>query len=821
MRPDGLSGKFLNPGMLPALAMKKIAFCLGALAWLLVASCSSESTNVTGDGGTGGTTGGTGGAATGGAGGTTGGAGGTGGDASTSTCADGKKNGDETDQDCGGACGPCDNGKGCETGADCSSKVCDKAQLTCSPPDCTDGQTNGQETAQDCGGVACPKCADGKACSQGSDCSSAVCSASVCQAPTCNDAAKNGDETGVDCGGGCVASQSKTCKDGEPCALDGDCTSGICIGTPKTCAAPTCTDGIKNGTETDLNCGGGACPKCDDGKACTVAADCVSSVCTSSKCQAPKCDDKTKNGTETDEDCGSSCPKCADTKGCAAATDCVSGVCTGNKCQAPTCSDSVQNGTETGVDCGGSCKGCAVGGACAVNADCSSGLCASQKCERWAKSFATANWETALGFAMSGSGRTAISGHHAGPDLDFGTGKLDAGTDYNAFVAVHDSAGALVWARTIGGSGKFESATAVAMTSTNDVYALIAYSADLDLGSAACPKLTVSGPPYGLAVVKLAAADGACLAQTSLLTTVATWVNLDSWKAGSIAVNAAGVVAVTGAVVASSPDTDVFVARIDGTNVWQKTFSSPATNDGGLAVGLNAAGDVFVTGYFRDTLDITSPGLTAVGGHDYFVARLAASNGATVWAKRWGCTNPAQASGPDRGVALVVDASDDVFVGGAVVPSGCDFGNGAPLGGAGVTDAFVAKYKGSDGSYLWHAFAGSPSTDGVSALALDAAGNVMVGGHTDGSTLSFGEPVGSGGAIDGFIVKLTPSGQHIDSLTLSGAGEERIVGLGVSPKGGLVAYGVHGKNANVGFPPVLTGNNVYDLFLVSYGSTLP
>lgn len=47
------------------------------------------------------------------------------------------------------------------------------------------------------------------------------------------------------------------------------------------------------------------------------------------------------------------------------------------------------------------------------------------------------------------------------------------------------------------------------------------------------------------------------------------------------------------------------------------------------------------------------------------------------------------------------------------------------------------------------------------------------------------------------------------------------MGLGFNPKGGLVAYGVHQKDTNVGFGALLAGNNVYDLFLVSYGSALP
>src|SRR5437868_1759247 len=37
------------------------------------------------------------------------------------TCADGTHNGDETNVDCGGTCGPCELG-GCIVAADCSSK---------------------------------------------------------------------------------------------------------------------------------------------------------------------------------------------------------------------------------------------------------------------------------------------------------------------------------------------------------------------------------------------------------------------------------------------------------------------------------------------------------------------------------------------------------------------------------------------------------------------------------------------------------------------------------------------------------------------------
>ena len=46
----------------------------------------------------------------------------------------------------------------------------------------------------------------------------------------------------------------------------------------------TCHDGKQNGHETDIDCGGGTCPRCGDGKACHVANDCVSGTCTDGQC---------------------------------------------------------------------------------------------------------------------------------------------------------------------------------------------------------------------------------------------------------------------------------------------------------------------------------------------------------------------------------------------------------------------------------------------------------------------------------------------------------------------------------------------------------
>ncbi len=281
------------------------------------------------------------------------------------TCVDGWLNGDETDLDCGGPCGPCAAGGGCLTDADCQSQICTADK--CAAPACDDGVLNGFETDVDCGGN-CGGCMVSERCLVGSNCLSGSCRSGFCVEPTCDDGVRNGNELGIDCGGGCGP-----CPDGQPCE-DGDgCDSGVCGGG--LCQPAACDDGVPNGTETDTDCGGPACGPCAAPGACLAGGDCDSRVCLGNVCQAPTCFDGVTNGDELGLDCAGSCPPCPGGQPCVLNLDCISQRCTDGVCEAPTCADGLANGNETDVDCGGPCPACAFNQDCATFSDCQSGIC--------------------------------------------------------------------------------------------------------------------------------------------------------------------------------------------------------------------------------------------------------------------------------------------------------------------------------------------------------------------------------------------------------------------------------------------------------------
>jgi hypothetical protein len=97
-----------------------------------------------------------------------------------------------------------------------------------------------------------------------------------------------------------------------------DETFGVSVVCPTGCplVAPTCTDGIQNQGESDVDCGGANCPACVSGKHCNVGTDCATGLqCngTTHLCETPP---MCANNVPPVGPCGGTdprCPACPDT----------------------------------------------------------------------------------------------------------------------------------------------------------------------------------------------------------------------------------------------------------------------------------------------------------------------------------------------------------------------------------------------------------------------------------------------------------------------------------------------------------------------------
>ncbi len=172
---------------------------------------------------------------------------------------------------------------------------------------------------------------------------------------TCEDGLKNGIEEGVDCGGICPA--CSTCND----TIQNQGEEGIDCGGPCPDPCPSCTDNIKNQNESDIDCGG-ECSACPGGKSCLKNLDCESLRCDYMVCTLANCSDSIKNQNEESIDCGGPC-----TKLCGNCSDGIQnrgedGIDCGGRCEpCAKCDDGIKNDDERLVDCGGNCKKCEVG----------------------------------------------------------------------------------------------------------------------------------------------------------------------------------------------------------------------------------------------------------------------------------------------------------------------------------------------------------------------------------------------------------------------------------------------------------------------------
>jgi hypothetical protein len=247
-------------------------------------------------------------------------AGNPGGSQAPDPCSDKTVNGNETGEDCGGPdCKPCELGAPCLKDRDCNEGRCSTTAVAtagygyCISLGCREDE---------CGGK-CARCAPGLPCTNtedcvaGSECRGGVCCGAPCSgvcrqcelrtgacipAPpstkatgcegvcdakgdclACHNRTLDNSEGDTDCGGPCAK-----CENSRRCNSNDDCASCNCqmttSGGPGVCAPANCQNGVLDGCETDVDCGGPCGATCGAGQTCKTKGDCLSLTCTTNRC---------------------------------------------------------------------------------------------------------------------------------------------------------------------------------------------------------------------------------------------------------------------------------------------------------------------------------------------------------------------------------------------------------------------------------------------------------------------------------------------------------------------------------------------------------
>ncbi|HWY76766.1 MAG TPA: hypothetical protein VN281_14180, partial [Verrucomicrobiae bacterium] len=263
-----------------------------------------------------------------------------------------------------------------------------------------------------------------------------------------------------------------------------------------------------------------------------------------------------------------------------------------------------------------------------------------------------------------------------------------------------------------------------------------------------------------------------------------------------------------------------FVAKYTGSGslLWVRHIGGDAiSGDSALACGVDAAGNVFITGWLGSSNVWFGTNLISnVGTNFAFYVAKFDPEGNFIWAQ--------QVAGIIGGRALAVDHAGNVHAAGSFVPTNVVFGTNYFESSALVGD-FIAEYSG-DGQLLWVKAVTFSGYEQSPALAVDSAGNTYFSdsfqGVADFGTVALTNSAGANGETL-FLAKYDPNGNLVWANAI-GTGTQVIAAeaLAVGPQADCHVFGAYWyqSTATVGtntLPPTI-GQTGANGFIAKYDS---
>ena len=252
-----------------------------------------------------------------------------------------------------------------------------------------------------------------------------------------------------------------------------------------------------------------------------------------------------------------------------------------------------------------------------------------------------------------------------------------------------------------------------------------------------------------------------------------------------------GTVNFGGVTLVSAGAADTFVAKYNaqGALQWANRVGGNF-DDFGKSVAVDTQGNIVAAGeFFSASLNIGATNQSAQ--NDIYAVKFTPS-GQQLWSRAWGSV------ATDFATDVGVDSGGNAFIasrsGGTV-----NFGSGISIIGFGGTDIAIAKLSSASGATLWARLRGGGSHDSAWALAVDAAGDVVVSGDGGGD---FGNGMNVPNGF--FVAKYANSdgGHRWHRTTVGGTG----YGVTTTATGNVIATGSCSGATDFGGGPIAPGS---------------
>lgn len=277
-------------------------------------------------------------------------------------------------------------------------------------------------------------------------------------------------------------------------------------------------------------------------------------------------------------------------------------------------------------------------------------------------------------------------------------------------------------------------------------------------------------------------------------------------------------------VIGGGLDAFVTKLNSNGTYVYS-TFLGGVANEHAGGIAVDSGGSAYIAGgtYSMNFPLAGAIQATNHGGQDAFAAKLSASGTTLVYSTYLGgsgAATPEEANGiaVDAGgnayLAGVANSGDFPVTAGAF-----------QVTFKGVSDAFVTKINAAGTAWVYSTYLGGTDLDWASAIGIDSAGNAYAAGYTSSGDFPQSNPVQAafGGLYDGFVARLNPAGNTLGFSTwFGGSGSDAVNALAVDANGNMF---LGGQTNSLNLPlvgPIQAANNGGSVgWLARLGVTAP